>query len=228
MTNGNPYGQPQPTPPHDPGRKQKKPKKPIWKRWWFITIVALIALGFIAEMTTTPEQKAEREAAAVERSIEREAEKSREAETSRAEEESKAKEREAESSKAAEESRSKEREAKEKKTTSSKEPTPTETEAASSTPEEDWLREQFGVDSFTEILITDPTLWGRYVNGVERKGDRLHVRLQVDRDTDQELADRAAHAIANFVRFSDDERVKDIDWVVVEDGAGVHMAQEMI
>ncbi|MFD5868324.1 hypothetical protein ACFWGD_06895 [Corynebacterium sp. NPDC060344] len=218
----NPYGQPgieRPTAARP--AKPQKPKKPIWKRWWFITIVVLLGIGFIAEMTASPEEKAQREAASVERSIEREAEKSREAESSRAEEASKSMEQERET------------EEKEKTTSAtavpnSEEPSPTESDPASANPEEDWLREQFAVESFTEILMTDPSLWGGYVNGVERKGDRLHVRLQVNREADQDLADRAAPAIANLVRFSDDERVKGIDWVVVEDGAGVHMAQEMI
>lgn len=111
----------------------------------------------------------------------------------------------------------------------------TETETEETTAEssdggaEEWLLEQMGSDSWTDILMSDPTLWGGYVNGSEVSHGVWHVRLQVDREQDKELGERAAHAIANLVRFDhDDPRVKDIDWVVVEDGAGVVIAQESV
>lgn len=111
----------------------------------------------------------------------------------------------------------------------------TETETEETTAEssdggaEEWLLEQMGSDSWTDILMSDPTLWGGYVNGSEVSHGVWHVRLQVDREQDKELGERAAHAIANLVRFDhDDPRVKNIDWVVVEDGAGVVIAQESV
>lgn len=115
----------------------------------------------------------------------------------------------------------------------SEEQTETETEEATAESSdggaEEWLLEQMGSDSWTDILMSDPTLWGGYVNGSEVSHGVWHVRLQVDREQDKELGERAAHAIANLVRFDhDDPRVKDIDWVVVEDGAGVVIAQESI
>lgn len=115
----------------------------------------------------------------------------------------------------------------------SEEQTETETEEATAESSdggaEEWLLEQMGSDSWTDILMSDPTLWGGYVNGSEVSHGVWHVRLQVDREKDKELGERAAHAIANLVRFDhDDPRVKDIDWVVVEDGAGVVIAQESV
>lgn len=115
----------------------------------------------------------------------------------------------------------------------SEEQTETETEEATAESSdggaEEWLLEQMGSDSWTDILMSDPTLWGGYVNGSEVSHGVWHVRLQVDREQDKELGERAAHAIANLVRFDhDDPRVKDIDWVVVEDGAGVVIAQESV
>lgn len=115
----------------------------------------------------------------------------------------------------------------------SEEQTETETEEATAESSdggaEEWLLEQMGSDSWTDILMSDPTLWGGYVNGSEVSHGVWHVRLQVDRAQDKELGERAAHAIANLVRFDhDDPRVKDIDWVVVEDGAGVVIAQESV
>lgn len=94
---------------------------------------------------------------------------------------------------------------------------------------EEWLLEQMGAESWTDVLLSDPSLWGGYINGSEVSHGVWHVRLQVDREQDKELGERAAHAIANLVRFDhDDPRVKDIDWVVVEDGAGVVIAQESV
>lgn len=100
--------------------------------------------------------------------------------------------------------------------------------AATSGDAEQWLKEMLGVDSFTEILLRDATLWTGYVNGVDLDGGDLHVRLQVNRDSDMDLAEQAAPAIANLVRISKDPRVAGVDWVIVEDGAGVYMSQEQI
>lgn len=100
--------------------------------------------------------------------------------------------------------------------------------SASGVDAERWLKDNLGVSSFTEILTSDPTLWGGYVNGVELDGGQLHVRLQVDRDSDSEMAKRASDAIANLVRFSDDHRVSGVDWVIVEDGAGTYMSQTKV
>lgn len=96
---------------------------------------------------------------------------------------------------------------------------------------ESWLKEQMGVEeTFTEILMRDASLWGGYVNGFDANRDRMHVRLQIDRtDPDaKEMGERAAGAIANLVRMSDDPRVENVDWVVIEDGAGTYIAQESV
>ena len=96
---------------------------------------------------------------------------------------------------------------------------------------ESWLKEQMGVEeTFTEILMRDASLWGGYVNGFDANRDRMHVRLQIDRtDPDaKEMGERAAGAIANLVRMSDDPRVENVDWVVIDDGAGTYIAQESV
>lgn len=96
---------------------------------------------------------------------------------------------------------------------------------------ESWLKEQFGVESFTEVLVSDPGSWAGYVNGFEANRDRMHVRLQVDRDSpkDKEMGERAATAIASLIRTgNEDPRVASVDWVVVDDGTGVVIAQESV
>lgn len=95
---------------------------------------------------------------------------------------------------------------------------------------EQWLKDQFGVDSFIEILIEDSTLWAGYVNGVEADGGLMHVRLQVDRSSEEgkDMGKRAAKAISSLIRTGNDPRVADVDWVVVEDGAGTYIAQESV
>lgn len=115
-----------------------------------------------------------------------------------------------------------------------------ETPAEDATPErndeekaadyEAWLKGQLGVESFSQLLSSDPSLWGGWINGFDAQRDRMHVRLQIDRnDSDsKDFAERAATAIASLVRASDDPRVENVDWVVVDDGAGVYIAQESI
>lgn len=96
---------------------------------------------------------------------------------------------------------------------------------------ESWLKEQFGVESFTEVLITDPSSWAGYVNGFDANRDRMHVRLQVDRDSAEgkEMGEQAAKAIASLIRSgNEDPRVEGVDWAVVDDGAGVVIAQESV
>ncbi|MBB1031271.1 hypothetical protein G6027_10300 [Dietzia sp. SLG310A2-38A2] len=96
---------------------------------------------------------------------------------------------------------------------------------------ESWLKEQFGVESFTEVLMNDPSLWAGYINGFEANRDRMHVRLQVDRNdpADEALGEQAAAAIASLIRTGNpDPRVSGVDWVVVDDGAGVVIAQESV
>ena len=101
--------------------------------------------------------------------------------------------------------------------------------AAASGDAEAWLKETFGVSSWSEVLAQDPTMWAGYINGSEVVGGMWHIRLQVDRNADTELAERAAKAIASLARAAkDDPRVSGIDWVIIEDGAGVFMAQESI
>lgn len=96
---------------------------------------------------------------------------------------------------------------------------------------ESWLKEQFGVESFTEVLVSDPSSWAGYVNDFDANRDRMHVRLQVDRDSaeGEEMGEQAARAIANLIRSDDeDPRVAGVDWVVADDGAGVVIAQEPV
>lgn len=105
-----------------------------------------------------------------------------------------------------------------------------QSEQAQSAEYEAWLKDQFGVQSFSEVLIDDPSMWAGYINGVEAKRDRMHVRLQVDRSdpADKAMGERASTAIASLVRLSDDPRVDGVEWVVVDDGAGVVISQESV
>lgn len=101
-------------------------------------------------------------------------------------------------------------------------------DTVSSADAEQWLKGQLGVSEFSEILASDPTLWGGYINGIEVDGSMMHVRLQVDHDADQVMADRAAHAIANLARMTSDSTVDGLSWVIIEDGSGRNMAQESV
>lgn len=211
--------------PFQPGAEPPKKKRGLGKKIGIgcgAAFAVIIAMGIIADATMSDEDRA----AAEQRSVEREAEKSRESEAKRSKEARESMEKEAEKSREEETTRAEEEpreEPKEEETT---------TEAAPATAgvsdEEQWLLDQWGVDDFSEILAQDPSLWGGYVTGVEEKRGTLHVRLQIDRDRDQEMADRAAKALGNFIRLGDDDRVKGVHFVVVEDGAGTSMASEMV
>ena len=48
------------------------------------------------------------------------------------------------------------------------------------------------------------------------------------RSSGSDVGERAAGAIANLVRMSDDPRVENVDWVVIDDGAGTYIAQESV
>lgn len=95
---------------------------------------------------------------------------------------------------------------------------------------EAWLKGQYGVGSFTEVLMQDSTLWAGYINGIVAKNNNMHVRLQVDREdpSSKEMAKRASKAIASLAKASKDPRVENVNWVIVEDGAGVYLAQEIL
>lgn len=110
-------------------------------------------------------------------------------------------------------------------TTTSEEPTTATVEKKDAMP---WLEKQMGGKP-AEYLTQDPSLWYGYVNGAYFESGSLYVQLQVDRKEDKALGQQAAKALSNLVGLSSDPEVADIDGhAVVEDGAGVYIAQEMI
>lgn len=107
------------------------------------------------------------------------------------------------------------------------------TESVSETPQEDseqdampWLESQFGQEP-AEVLVQDPTIWYGYVNGAYLDGGRLHVQLQIDR-SEKQIGQQAAKALSNFVMFSNDPLVENVDWAIAENGVGEFIAQEKV
>lgn len=90
-----------------------------------------------------------------------------------------------------------------------------------------WLESQFGMTP-AEVLTSDPTIWYGYVSDAYIDKGNLHVLMQVDRTSDKELGKQAAMAVANFVSFSDDPVVSDVDWAIAENGVGEFIAQESV
>ena len=78
--------------------------------------------------------------------------------------------------------------------------------------------------------MQDSTLWAGYINGITANRNNMHVRLQVDRKDPEakEMAKRASKAIASLAKTGGDPRVENVYWVIVEDGAGTVMSQEML
>lgn len=67
--------------------------------------------------------------------------------------------------------------------------------------------------------------WLPYVSDVTFSAGVLRVAVQVDRNTDQELAGDIAKAIATNMRI---QPIDGINWVEVTDGAGTSITQEAV
>lgn len=87
------------------------------------------------------------------------------------------------------------------------------------------IKNAFGVESFTELYVEDPTMWGGYINGVRVESTRAHITLQVDRSSPdgRDMGERAAQALSTLLSKDD---VEGIDWIIVEDGAGTVIDQK--
>jgi hypothetical protein len=91
---------------------------------------------------------------------------------------------------------------------------------------EQHLREIFGgVSSMSELLTEMPTDWPGYVVGVRVEGSLAYFTLQVDGNTADgaRLGQDAAQALSTLLSAED---VAGIDWIIVEDGAGVVIDQK--
>jgi len=86
------------------------------------------------------------------------------------------------------------------------------------------LKDVFGVQSFSELLY-DASMWGGYINGVRVENGHAYITLQIGSDDpgSDELGSRAASAISTVLPA---EAYEGITWIVVEDVAGVVIAQE--
>ncbi|MSS84980.1 hypothetical protein FYJ24_09430 [Actinomycetaceae bacterium WB03_NA08] len=86
-------------------------------------------------------------------------------------------------------------------------------------------KDAFGGQEFTEILVSDPTLWAGYINGIRVEGDLAYYTLQISADDldREEFGQQAARALSTLLPAS---AVEGIDWIIVEDGAGTVIAQE--
>lgn len=103
--------------------------------------------------------------------------------------------------------------------------TPPIDEAARAEAFDDALRSALGVSEYSELLASDPSLWGGYVNGVRTDGGNAYVTLQITADEPgrDELGERAARAMSTLLPAS---AVDGVDWIIVEDAAGGMIAQE--
>lgn len=88
------------------------------------------------------------------------------------------------------------------------------------------IKAALGVESFGELLASDPSLWGGWINGVRVEGSKATITLQVAADDPlrDDLGERAARALPTLLP---PESLADISWIVVEDASGVVIAQEM-
>ena len=87
------------------------------------------------------------------------------------------------------------------------------------------LKDALGVQSFSELLVVDASMWGGYINGVRVEDGLAHITLQIADDDPgrDELGSRAASAISTLLPAT---AVEGITWIIVEDALGVVIAQE--
>lgn len=82
-----------------------------------------------------------------------------------------------------------------------------------------------GVESFSELYVSDPTLWGGYISGVRTDGQNAFVTLQIANNDParKDFGKRAAKALSTLLPASAVER---ISWIIVEDASGVVIDQK--
>lgn len=87
------------------------------------------------------------------------------------------------------------------------------------------IKDSLGVETFAELYASDPTLWGGYINGVRTANGNAFITLQVAADDParDDLGQRAAQALSTLLPAS---AVEDINFLVVEDAAGVVIDQK--
>lgn len=71
--------------------------------------------------------------------------------------------------------------------------------------------------------------WQIYITNVTYRSGVLRVAMQIDRRNDKDLAETVAHAVVNAIRLGSSAELKrEVHWVEVTDGTGVHIAQESV
>jgi len=87
------------------------------------------------------------------------------------------------------------------------------------------IKDALGVQSFSEILVQDASLWGGYINGVRVQNGLAYITLQVASDDpgSHELVSRAASALSTLLPAS---AVEGITWIIVQDASGTVIAQK--
>lgn len=88
------------------------------------------------------------------------------------------------------------------------------------------LRESFGGQEYSEVLISDPSLWYGWISGVRVEGSYAYVTLQIGEPRDAEweyFGESAASALSTLLPA---EAFEGIDWIIVEDATGYIIDQQ--
>lgn len=109
-----------------------------------------------------------------------------------------------------------------------------QTEAPTATPTTSWTYtppaptvDTTAVQARQQIEDLQPS-WLPYVSDVTFNAGVLRVAVQVDANTDQQLAGDIAKAVATNIRLGNPDLRNKVDWVEVTDGAGTHISQESV
>lgn len=97
---------------------------------------------------------------------------------------------------------------------------PTDAEA------EEWVRSQYG------LAPEDPWINAggnaSSITGVRMDGSNLYVTMQIDRSAEKNKAESVAKLLKNAADLSPNEFTEKVSWVIVEDGTGTVVKQEML
>lgn len=88
------------------------------------------------------------------------------------------------------------------------------------------IKDAFGGAEFSEILVSDPSLWAGWISGVRVEGGDAYITLQLyEEGPEDDIGDRAARALTTLLPASE---LEGIGWIIVEDAGGVVIGQEMV
>ena len=97
---------------------------------------------------------------------------------------------------------------------------------------DNWAKGVVGLGESQEFIdaATDDFApsWAAPITGVRLDGSNLYITSQIDRNLDEETAEKIQNLYVNSLRMTPPEWGDQVDWVIVEDGTNTVVTQESI